>query len=83
MLFGAVEQVDAGRIYLKDYIELNGDELLEEIKQKQAEKTEELILRLLDLWPDIVSSEQIGESSYYEKRTERDDQLDVGHRPYR
>lgn len=76
VLFEATEMLDAGPIYLKDYIELDGKELLTEIKQKQGEKTTELIYKFLKKWPNINGKPQVGEPSYYPKRTEKDDILD-------
>ncbi|WP_169704463.1 hypothetical protein [Candidatus Kuenenia stuttgartiensis] len=47
----AEEKLDSGRIYLKDYIELDGTELLPEIKKKQGDKTIDLVLTFLNQWP--------------------------------
>jgi len=77
VLFEAVEQMDAGPIFLRDSIELDGTELLPEIKRKQAEKTEELIFRLIDLWPDIEGTPQTGKGSYYRRRIIDDDKLEI------
>lgn len=76
VLFEATEELDAGPIYLEDYIQLDGSELLPEIKQKQWEKTEELIIKLLEKWPNLKSVPQEGKPSYYRKRTGKDDKLD-------
>lgn len=78
VLFEAAEELDAGPIYLKDYIELDGTELLPEIKQKQGQKTIELVYRFLEKWPDIKGESQKGESSYYRRRTRQDDKLAPG-----
>ena len=76
-LFEADESLDAGSIYLRDFIQLNGDELLPEIKEKQGIKTVELVLRFLSLWPDLEPIPQIGESSFYAKRHHLSDKLDI------
>jgi len=76
VLFEAFEELDAGPIYLKDYIELDGTELLPEIKRKQGEKTAELVFRLVECWPDIQAMPQTEEPTYYPKRTRQDDALD-------
>jgi methionyl-tRNA formyltransferase len=52
-LFEAVEAVDAGPIYAKEYIELDGTELLTEIKAKQGLATQKLILDFVKKYPDI------------------------------
>ena len=77
VLFEASENMDEGPIYVKDYIELRGNELLPEIKIKQGIKTIELILQFLNTWPDIVPFIQKKEFTYYNKRTEQDDMLDI------
>ncbi|GJQ50494.1 MAG: hypothetical protein K8F34_13345 [Candidatus Kuenenia stuttgartiensis] len=77
VLFEAEEKLDSGRIYLKDYIELDGTELLPEIKKKQGDKTIDLVLTFLNQWPDLQPSGQIGMPSYYEKRTTKHDELDI------
>jgi methionyl-tRNA formyltransferase len=76
VLFEATEELDAGAIYLKDHIELDGTELLAEIKQKQGEKTVELIFRLLERLPNIKGEPQKGVPTYYPKRTRKNDALD-------
>jgi len=77
VLFEAAEEADSGPIYLKDYIQLDGTELLAEIKQKQGEKTAELIYSFLEKWPDIQARPQQGEPSFYRRRTRKDDALDI------
>ena len=76
VVFEATEELDAGPIYLKDCIELNGSELLSEIKQKQAAKTAELVYRFVEMWPNIKGKPQAGEPTYYPRRSEDDDVLD-------
>ncbi|MFC1579355.1 formyltransferase family protein [Thermodesulfobacteriota bacterium] len=78
VLFEADEKLDAGPIYLKDYITLDGTELLDEIKLKQGEKTIELALRFLQKYPDIESKAQVDiPPTFYDKRTAKDDRLDI------
>lgn len=76
VLFAATERPDAGPVYLKDYIKLNGTELLSELRQKQGEKTVELAVRLLKKWPHVKAVPQRGTSTYYRKRAAADDALD-------
>jgi methionyl-tRNA formyltransferase len=75
VLFEATEELDAGSIYLKDYIELDGTELLPEIKQKQGNKTCELVYKFLEIWPNIEGKPQEGEPTYYPRRTIQNDAL--------
>ena len=76
-LFEAVERVDAGRVFLRDVIALNGAELLPEIRDKQGLATVRLCLRFLELWPDLEGEEQTGAATFYRKRTRDDDRLPV------
>lgn len=76
VLFEATEQPDAGPIYMKDTIELDGSELLPEIREKQAEKTADLVYRFIELWPNLGGKPQEGEPTYYPRRCIEDDALD-------
>ncbi|TMM29156.1 methionyl-tRNA formyltransferase [Polaribacter aestuariivivens] len=76
-LFEAVEKVDAGIIYNQDFIELKGHELLSEIKHKQGEKTISLIVNFLKDIKNIKGEKQIGEETFYPKRTSKDSELDI------
>lgn len=77
-LFEASREVDAGAIYAKEYIDLEGHELLDEIKHKQGLKTKKLILDFVEKYPNVKASPQEGESTYYPKRTPKDSELDIG-----
>lgn len=74
-LFEAVDEVDAGPVYLRDFISLNGCELLPDIRLKQGVKTVELCLDFLQKWP-LEPVPQVGEPSSYPKRSREDDRLD-------
>ena len=76
-LFEAKEALDSGLIFLKDHIELDGTELLHDIKRKQGLKTIELVCKFLERWPDLVPIEQTGNSTSYPKRNIEDDKIDV------
>lgn len=76
-LFEAVEAVDAGPIYAKEYIELDGTELLTEIKDKQGLATQKLILDFVKKYPDIKGAKQKGDESFYPKRTAKDSEMDI------
>lgn len=76
-LFEATESIDAGEIYCKEYINFEGTELIEEIKHKQGEKTIDLILRFLNDYPLIEGVDQLGESTFYKRRTKKDSELDI------
>lgn len=76
-LFEADKDVDSGVIYLQDYIELEGHELLPEIKEKQGIKTNELILNFLENYNKINPKSQKGKESFYSKRKPKDSELDI------
>lgn len=76
-LFEAVEKVDAGDVYLVDFIELTGSELNDEIKHKQGAITIKMILEFLDKYPNIKGIPQNGEESFYKKRGKKDSELDA------
>ncbi len=76
-LFAATDKPDAGPVYLRDVIELRGDELWTEIRALQGAKTVELALRFLRLWPTIIPTPQVGEATFFRRRTRADDALDV------
>lgn len=77
VLFEAVEDVDAGDIYLTDFIDLKGDELYPEIKRKQAEKKIEMCLKFLENLSSLKARKQIGSGRFYGKRIPKDSELDI------
>ena len=77
VLFEATDKIDAGRIYVKDTILLKGNELYDEIREKQAEKTLELCLLFIKKHVNIKSKPQRGAPTYYKKRTPKDSELDL------
>jgi methionyl-tRNA formyltransferase len=76
-LFEAVEEVDAGNVYKVDYIELDGSELNVEIKHLQGVLTINMVKWYIDNFNSIVGVPQIGNESFYAKRREKDNELDV------
>ena len=77
VLFEAVDGVDAGPIYLKDTIVLKGDELHDDIRRKQAEKTIEMCMKFIDKHHLLKSMRQKVKSTFYPKRTAADSQLNI------
>ena len=76
-LFEAVEEVDAGDIYIKSYLELDGSELLDEIFEKRWEVEKKMILKLLDIYPNINGIKQKGKATFYQRRNKKDDEISV------
>ncbi|HEG43587.1 MAG TPA: methionyl-tRNA formyltransferase [Phycisphaerales bacterium] len=77
VLFEAATGVDSGDIYIKDYIELDGNELHDKIREKQAMKTIQMCEKFLGGRESIVPKSQKGEETYYPKRTPSDSELDM------
>jgi methionyl-tRNA formyltransferase len=77
VLFEAGEEVDSGPVFFQSTIELNGTELNEEIREKQANATIDLCLNFVKAYPNVERSEQSGESTFYPKRTAEDSRLDL------
>lgn len=78
VLFEAVDRVDAGVVYLKDQMVLKGNELVEDIRAQQAQKTQTLCLQFVDRYPSILSRGKVqrGQASYYARRTPKHSRLD-------
>ncbi len=76
-LFEAVEDVDAGDVYLVDYIDLEGHELNEEIKHKQGEITLKMVNHYIKNFSTIHPTPQTGDESFYPKRTKKNSELDI------
>ena len=78
-LFEAVKNVDAGKIYLKDEIILNGSELIDCWQKKLGNKTIDLCKKFLLKYPkDIISVNQEKRSSTkYRRRTPKDSEIDI------
>ncbi len=77
VIFEATEQVDSGRIYIKDYIELDGSELLDEIRQRQAGKIYDLCTQFLYTRPVGRPQLDCEDKSNYRRRSAVDSELDV------
>lgn len=77
VLFEAVPDVDAGKIYIKDYIYFQGHEINEEIRRTQAEKSIEMCLKFLEDCLYLTPHSQEGEPTFYHKRTPKDSELDI------
>lgn len=75
-VFEAVETLDAGDVYFRNYVELDGSELLDEMHFKLWKKIEELVYKFIKMYPDVKGIPQEGEESFYPRRTEKDDELD-------
>jgi len=77
-LFKAEDAVDSGEIYLQEKIQLSGNELVNELRQQQAEITLKLCHDFTSQYPEILNKpqQQQGESTFYAKRMPVDSVLD-------
>lgn len=76
VLFEADEELDSGPIYFRDVVELDGTELLDEIRMKTWAKTEALITRFLESYRTVSPVPQEGQATFYPRRSRKDDELE-------
>jgi methionyl-tRNA formyltransferase len=76
VLMEAAEQVDTGDVYIRDEIQLEGTELLPDLREQVGNKTVDLVLQFVDDYPDVEGEPQQGEPSTYPRRTPDDSELD-------
>lgn len=78
-LFEATDNVDSGKIYLQRVMEFNGNELIDNLRKIQAENTIEMCLEFVHNYENVMNNarEQDGESTYYQRRTQKDSELNI------
>lgn len=76
-LFEADKSFDGGKIYFKKFIDLNGDELIDELREKQAQMTFYLIDKFLRERSDIIGVKQKGKETFYQRRNPSHSELDI------
>jgi methionyl-tRNA formyltransferase len=76
-LFEADKSFDGGKIYFKKFIDLKGDELVDELREKQAQMTFYLIDKFLKERSDINGAKQIGKETFYQRRNPSHSELDI------
>ncbi len=76
-LFEANEKIDSGDIYYQEKIMLEGHELSDEIRYKQAMKAFDIIVKFIDSYPNIHCKKQEGKSTFYPRRTPKDSELNI------
>lgn len=76
-LLEASDNVDSGRVWLKDIIELNGDELHDQWRAKQGEVTIKLAKEFIENFKKLTAEEQQGQTSFYPRRSAKDSELDI------
>ena len=72
-------EVDSGKVFLKDEMVFNGFELIDELREIQAQYTFKLCENFINQYPQILDKgkEQQGKSSYYNKRGPSDSEIEV------
>jgi methionyl-tRNA formyltransferase len=75
-LFEADQKLDSGDWYLKSIVELDGTELIDNIRKKQALKSFDLINEYLLKYP-LDGNRQKGVETHYCKRTIKNQELDI------
>ena len=77
-LLEAVDEVDAGDIYMQEWLELDGTELIDELRAKQGRATLELCRRFVAEYPRVLerARPQEGEPTWYPRRRPEDSELD-------
>jgi len=78
-LFEAESKIDSGAIYLQDTIKLRGNELVKDLRDKQASITINLCNKFIDNYPYILnkSRNQTGSPSFYNRRVGADSRIDI------
>jgi len=77
-LIEAVDEVDAGPIFAQTRVELQGTELVDELRALQAAATFQLCRSFVSGYPATAKEpmEQTGEATYYARRTPADSEID-------
>ena len=76
-LLEASEEFDCGDIIDQIELKLDGIELYDEIRYKQAKLTFELVENFMKHYPNYEKFKQFGKSTYYRKRNISDSELDI------
>ncbi|WP_312257206.1 hypothetical protein [Stutzerimonas nitrititolerans] len=76
-LLEAAAEADAGDVWLRDSIELDGSELCNEWRGLQGKKTVALCLRFVREHANLAPAKQEGTPTYYMRRRPADSQLDI------
>lgn len=77
-LIEAVDRVDSGVIYAQEVIHLRGDELVAELRERQAAATLALCRSFVQNYPHCVAQarSQAGEETFYSRRRPEDSRLE-------
>lgn len=70
-LFEAAEKVDAGRVYIKKEMELDGNEILDEIHKKEGETIIKMALDFINFYKLLKGKNKPGKSLFTGKELQR------------
>lgn len=77
-MFEASDGVDNGHIYMQKELQLDGYELNEELRDKQANFIIKMCLEFLQDYDRYkVPKKQVGKESFYKKRSSQESELDI------
>lgn len=76
-LFEVVKDVDGGPFYIKENLQFKGYELYEELRDILARKIISMCLEYVHKRDFLSPIEQVGSESFYKRRTDIDDEIDV------
>lgn len=76
-LFEANESADNGEFYIKEKLVLNGLELYNELRDKQAKLVCKMALRFVKNIDKLKAKKQKGKESFYKRRYPKDSELDI------
>jgi len=76
-LLEVAQEVDSGKIYLKSTFHISRTDLYPEIREKQGRATVDLIKQFLSSYPNYEKLAQVGEESFYRRRTSLESRLAV------
>lgn len=76
-LFEINNELDAGEIYIVKYLNLKGHELNDEIKDLQGKLFNHMVLEFVNTYNKMESVKQLGNETFYSKRTKLDSELNV------
>jgi methionyl-tRNA formyltransferase len=76
-MFEAVAGMDEGPYYLKSVLSLDGSELLTELRKKMATEIINMCIQFIENRSNIIPMEQKGLPTYYRKRNDADDEIDI------
>lgn len=77
-LFEAVPEIDAGPVYLRDAVQLDGTELIGEMRDLIGAKIVKMCAAFVAQWPAILAKAepQTGQFTFYRRRVSEDCRLD-------